>query len=169
MRTLLMAAALTACAFADSNPLTQAITARYNSAKQNLIATAEVMPEADYGYQLTKEQRPFSGWIEHTAMGNWTFCSGIKAEKPPEAAHAAHGATKKSDLVNALKQSFDYCDSALKDMDDKIALTEKDGKYPVNSIVALIASLNEHYGNLVGYLRTKGITPPSSAPRGAHK
>jgi DinB superfamily len=163
MRTLLIAAALSACVFADSNPLTQAVTKSYTSAKQNLIETFEVMPEADYGYQLTKEQRPFSGWLEHTAMGNYSLCSSIKGEKPPEAAHAAHGLTKKADLTSALKQSFDYCDSALQGMDDKTALTERDGKYPVSSMVSLVTFLNEHYGNLVGYLRTKGITPPSSS------
>lgn len=163
MRTIVFAALFTALTVAESNPLTQAITSRYNTAKQNLIETAKVMPEADYSYQLTKEQRAFSGWIEHTAMGNYSFCAGIKGEKPPEASHAVHGLTKKADLERGLKESFDYCDSVLKTMDDKTALTEKDGKYPVASMVALIASLNEHYGNLVGYLRTKGITPPSSA------
>ena len=33
----------------------------------------------------------------------------------------------------------------------------------VQGMVALIASDNEHYGNLVGYLRAQGITPPSTA------
>jgi hypothetical protein len=40
--------------------------------------------------------------------------------------------------------------------------------YPVQPMVSLVASLNEHYGNLVGYLRSKGIVPPSSA-RAAQK
>ena len=33
----------------------------------------------------------------------------------------------------------------------------------VKAMISLVASLQEHYGNLVGYLRTKGIVPPSSA------
>lgn len=168
MRSILVAAVFSALVAAQSNPLTQAIASRYNSAKQNLIGTAEVMPESDYAYQLTPAQRPFSGWIEHTAMGNYAFCSAIKGEKAPEASHAMHGLTKKADLERALKESFDYCDAALKDMNDHTALAEKDGKYPVTAMVSLLASLNEHYGNLVGYLRTKGITPPSSA-RSQHK
>lgn len=163
MRTLLIAAALATGAYSTPNPLTEAVTARYNSAKQNLIETAEAMPEADYGFQLTEEQRPFSGWIEHTAMGNYSFCSGIASEPAPEAAHALHGLSKKSELVSALKESFAYCDGVLKALNDTTAVTEKNGKYPVTAMVSLIASLNEHYGNLVGYLRTKGITPPSSA------
>ena len=165
MRSLVLAAALTCSLYAAPNPVTQAITTRYNSAKQNLIEAADAMPETDYDYQLTKEQRPFSGWIEHTAMGNYSFCSAIKSEATPGVAHAVHGLSKKAELVNALRQSFEYCDAALHAMDDQTAVAEKDGKYPVNAMVALIASLNEHYCNLVGYLRTKGITPPSSRPK----
>lgn len=33
------------------------------------------------------------------------------------------------------------------------------------SLVFNIAHANEHYGNLVTYLRMKGIVPPSSEPR----
>ena len=35
--------------------------------------------------------------------------------------------------------------------------------YPVTYMVNMAAGLNEHHGNLVGYLRAKGITPPSTA------
>jgi hypothetical protein len=30
-------------------------------------------------------------------------------------------------------------------------------------MIGVVVSGNEHYGNLVGYLRSKGITPPSTA------
>ncbi len=162
-RSLFIAVVFSSFVLAQTNPLTQAVTARYNSAKQNLVEAAEAMPDSDYGYQLTKEQRPFSGWIEHTAMGNYSLCSAINGQPPPEVSHAAHGLTNKADLVKALRDSFTYCDSVLKGMDDKTALLEKGGKYPVTAMISLVASLNEHYGNVVGYLRTKGVTPPSTA------
>ena len=146
---------------AESNPLTQAVTARYNTMKQNLIQAAEVMPEENYTYKLSPEQRPYSAWVEHTAMGNYSFCAAIKGRPAPEA--GKHGATAKAELQKALKDSFDYCDAALKAITDQQALTESAGKAPVTAMVGLIASLNEHYGNMVGYLRTKGITPPSTA------
>jgi hypothetical protein len=151
---------LCAAAFAQSNPLTQAVTARYNSAKQNLLGAAGLMPEADYSFKLTPEQRPFAAWIEHTAMGNYSFCSGVKGEKAPE---MTHGLTKKDELQKFLQASFTYCDEALASAGDQKALTEINGKYPVTSMISLVCSLNEHYGNLVSYLRMKGLTPPSSA------
>jgi hypothetical protein len=163
MRILATSFLTAACALAQSNPLTQAVTTRYNSAKQYLLASAQLMPDADYAFKLSASQRPFSEWIQHTAMGNYGFCSAIGGARQDTS--KIHDATKKDDLVAALKQSFDYCDDALKSMDDAKALAETGGKYPVNAMVGLIASLNDHYGNIVGYLRAKGFTPPSSEPK----
>ncbi len=165
MKTLLLISLVALPALAQ-NPLTDAVMARYKSAKQNLIETAEVMSEANYAYKLTDAQRTFGAWIEHTALGNYTYCSGIKGEAAPDM-KKLHGLTAKAELQKALKDSFDYCDTALSGMDDKKALTEatvsSKKSYPVTSMVAIVSSLNEHYGNLVGYLRSKGITPPSTA------
>lgn len=159
-------------AFAQ-NPLTQAVTNAYNRVKQNLIAAAEAMPEADYSYKLTPAQRNYGEWIQHTAMGNYSFCAAIKGEQPPEEMKSLASETGKAELQGALKASFDYCDAALKNTDDKKALTEVTlgGRqtYPVNGMVGLVGSLNEHYGNIVGYLRSKGITPPSSAHMSSKK
>lgn len=163
MRILAFVFVISTCALAQ-NPLTQAITARYNGIKPNLLGAAEAMPEADYAYKLSPAQRPFGEWIEHTAAANFSFCSAIQGSAEP-ANSKVHGLTAKADLQKALKESFEYCDGVLKDMNDQKALTEVGGKYPVGSMVFLIASLNEHYGNMVGYLRTKGITPPSARPK----
>jgi hypothetical protein len=156
---------LFACAGFAQNPLTDSVKGRYKSIRQNMIATAEVMPDDSYNFKLTPEQRPFGAWIGHVAMGNYFFCSSIKGEKAPDVS-ALHDKTAKADLVKAIKDSFDYCDSALEGMTDQKALTAVSvaGKqvYPVQGMISLIASGNEHYGNLVGYLRSKGITPPSS-------
>lgn len=155
------------------NPLTQAVTNAYNRAKQNLIAAADAMPEPDYTYKLTPEQRTFGAWIQHTAMGNYSFCAAIKGEQPPDEMNALASETGKAELRGALKASFDYCDAALKNTDDKKAVSEVTigGRqtYPVNGMIGLVGSLNEHYGNIVGYLRSKGITPPSSAHMSSKK
>ena len=67
----------------------------------------------------------------------------------------------------SLRESFEFCDTALKQMNDKRALAESQSgertTYPVQAMLGLLSSLNSHYGNLVGYLRTRGIVPPSTA------
>ena len=159
--------AISSCAFAQSkNPLTDAFMARYQTIKQNLIETAEAMPEEAYSFKLTPAQRDFGAWVAHTAQGNYSYCATMKGEKTPDTAHL-HDMTGKAALTKAIKDAFDYCDAALKDMTDEKALAAHSvgGKqsYPVQGMVALLASDNEHYGNMVGYLRSKGVTPPSTA------
>ena len=36
----------------------------------------------------------------------------------------------------------------------------------LGNLIYNTSHINEHYGNLVTYLRLKGMVPPSSAPRG---
>lgn len=167
MKTVCLLMVSCAAARAQSpNPLTDAVMNRYNGIRQNLIESAEAMPEEGYSFRLTAPQRPFSEWIGHAAMGNYGYCSVIKGETPPDV-HHLHALTGKAELSQALAQSFAYCDSALKGMDDRKALAAvtlgEEKVYPVQGMVNLVSSGNEHYGNIVGYLRSKGITPPSSA------
>lgn len=167
MRLHLLAVAFALASLpAAENPLTEAVKRAYNGAKLNLVETAEVMPQEHYEFRLTPPQRSFGEWIQHTALGNYNFCSQIRGETNTDRSQL-RGLTQKSELVEALKQSFAFCDEALGRMDDRKAVTEVTvgghKTVPVNAMVALVGSLNEHYGNLVGYLRTKGITPPSSA------
>ncbi len=154
-----------------ANPLTDAVTGRYRGIKQNLIESAEVMPEASYAFRLTPPQRTYAEWIGHVVIGNYNFCSVIKGEKAPATEHI-HAMTGKGALSKTLLESFQYCDAALQGMTDQKALaavTVGDKKvFPVQGMVNLVSSHNEHYGNIVGYLRSKGIVPPSTA-RAARK
>jgi hypothetical protein len=168
MKRILAAACLLATgAIAQNNVWVKAITGNYERYKLFLNDTAQVMPDADYSYRLTPAQRPFGEWIEHTAMLNYSFCANIKGVPPPPETKTVMTLTGKEAIAKALADSFTYCDAALKEMDDEKAIKEVsvgDRKsIPANVMVSLVASLNEHYGNLVGYMRTKGITPPSTA------
>jgi hypothetical protein len=139
-------ATLVLLALAADDPVTQAILNRYADAKRNLIEAAEVMPEEHYSFRLTESQRTYGEWIGHTAIAVGS-CGGNRPSGKP---------ASKAELVQALKDAFAGCDRALESAPDRKTLADA---------VSLIAMLNSHYGNLVGYLRVKGITPPSSARR----
>jgi DinB superfamily len=164
-RFLLLAASAAALAYAQ-NPLTDAVMTRYKNIRQSLLDSAEVMPADSYSFRLTPAQRTFAEWVGHVASGNFGYCAVIKGEKTPDTSHI-HDAADKAVLSQALKKSFDYCDAALAGMTDAKALAAASvgGKqlYPVTGMVNLVSSGNEHYGNMVGYMRAKGITPPSTA------
>jgi uncharacterized damage-inducible protein DinB len=69
-------------------------------------------------------------------------------------------------LSKGLSDSIAYCDKVIASMDDKKGVeTVKfiDPATPKLSVLFFnIAHCNEHYGNLVTYMRLKGIVPPSS-------
>jgi uncharacterized damage-inducible protein DinB len=145
----------------------KAATGQYERYKLNLNETAQAMPEADYEFKLTAAQRPFSGWIEHTAVMLYGACANIQGVAAPEAAKHVEHAKGKEALSKALAESFAYCDGAIAKLDAAKAEQEivigTRKVVPATVLVNLIASLNEHYGNLVGYMRSKGIVPPTTA------
>jgi uncharacterized damage-inducible protein DinB len=78
--------------------------------------------------------------------------------------------TTKADLVAALKASFDYCDGVYGSLTDADAATKVTmfGPNKATKLAVLnfnIAHDNEMYGQLVVYLRIKGLVPPSSQRR----
>lgn len=145
-------------------PLTQSILQKYSSAKLNLIETAEFMPAADYGFKLTPPQRSFGEWMEHNIGMNYSLCARVEGKAPNAKKPAS---MSKDDLVAALKESFQYCDTVFQGMTDEKAMkpVESGGRsvLPADTMISLLINWNEHYGNLVGYLRSKGIVPPTTA------
>lgn len=166
MKILAFALAAASVMAQQANPLTDQVVARYKNIKQSLLDSAEVMPEEFYTFRLTAGQRMYGEWIAHAAMGNYGYCSVIRGEKAPDT-HHIHELKAKAELSKALLESFQYCDGALEGMNDAKAMkgVTAGGRtvYPVTGMVNLVASQNEHYGNIVGYLRSRSIVPPSTA------
>jgi hypothetical protein len=167
MKTTIVLLAFAGIAAAQSNPLTDAFQARYRSVRSDLIETAEVFPADAYDYRLTPQQRTVAEWLGHTAMATFSACAAIKGEAMPEAGKKAAKVAAKPEASQAIRDAFAYCDAAIEGMNDQKALKAVDigGKptAPAQGMINLIATTNEHYGNLVGYMRSKGIVPPSTA------
>ena len=77
--------------------------------------------------------------------------------------------TAKADLVKAVSDSFAYCESVFAKITDANAAEGIDwfrGKQPRISAFNMNTMHNwEHYGNIVTYMRLKGLVPPSSEGR----
>jgi hypothetical protein len=162
MKLFLSAVAFAGVAMSQPGPVMSAVIPAYETAKKNMVEAAEVMPEAEYAFKLSPAQRAFGEWIDHTAGMNFRMCATMKGEQPPA---APAGGKTKADLVKNIEASFNYCDSVIKSMSDSAATSEAGaGKVtPLSVMIGQLAQLNSHYGNMVGYLRAKGITPPSTA------
>ena len=148
----------------------------YATNRKFLARTAEKMPEEFYGIRpgAQPEVRTFGQLIGHLANFNYRWCSDAKNEKNPKEETDFEKLTDKASLVKALNMALTYCDGAYAMLTDANSLdavqgTRDDGtKVPVLRVSRLISNLahnNEHYGNLVTYMRIKSIVPPSSEPR----
>ena len=139
------------------------------SLKSNVIKSAEKMSEEDYAFKPTPDVRSYGQLLGHIANAEYNFCSAVLGEKNPSAINIEKEKSSKADLSAALKGAFDYCEKAYNYMsDDKVAETAKMGANERNKMGILMfnnAHTNEHYGNLVTYMRLKNIVPPSSERR----
>lgn len=156
-----------AAAFAQ-NPYTDAVKAQLATIKSNITRTAEKVGEDLYAFKPTPEVRSLGQLLAHIADGNFGICGAASGMKPPMSG-IEKNTTGKAAIQQALADSFAFCESALAAMDDKKgAETVKTflGVQPRLSVMSFNISHDwEHYGNLVTYMRLKGIVPPSSEPR----
>src|SRR5713226_8054595 len=126
---------------------------------------AEKMPEEEYAFKPDPAVRSFGQILGHIADANYLFCSTVLGENSPSPGIEKTKATK-AELRAALHDAFSYCNRAYVSLTDASANeTVKAFGQERNKLGALWfnASHNlEHYGNVVVYMRLKGIVPPSS-------
>ena len=132
-----------------------------------VIASAvPALAQDNYAFKATPDVRSFGQLIGHVADAQYSFCSAVLGEKNP-ALGIEKSKTTKADLVQALKDALAYCDKAYDGLTDEQAaqMTKFFGReMPKLTILSFnVAHDNEHYGNIVVYMRLKGHTPPSTA------
>jgi uncharacterized damage-inducible protein DinB len=157
--------------YADLLSMSMAASAKamHATIRRNLADAAALMPDADYAFKPTPDVRSFGELVAHVATVNIFFCSQANGEAPPSTNYES-GATTKGVAVKALNESLAYCDRVYG------ATTDANFSQPIRMTVApggqtMRGALlgfntthnNEHYGNMVVYLRLKGHTPPSTA------
>lgn len=133
-----------------------------------LVQSATDMPAEKYSYKPTPAVRSFGEIIGHVAGSQNMFCAMALGEKAPEEDAVEKSATTKEALVAALKASNDYCRKAYAQNDDALGgMVDVFGQQRSKRFTLLMNAThdNEHYGNLVTYLRMNGMVPPSSRPR----
>jgi uncharacterized damage-inducible protein DinB len=147
------------------NPLSEGQKGVYNYFKGNLVKAAEKMPEENYSFKPTPDVRNFGQIVGHVADAQYMFCSNVLGDgmKPPGIEKSK---ATKADLVKALNDSYAYCDKAYDGMTDAHAaeMIKFMGRDMAKLTVLSInnAHDDEHYGNMVTYMRIKGLVPPSS-------
>ena len=129
---------------------------------------AEKMPEEEYTFKPDPASRSFGQILGHIADADYLFCSSVLGESSPSSG-IEKSKTTKAELRSALHDAFTYCNRAYDALTDAGANeTVKAFGQERNKLGALWFNTShnlEHYGNLVVYMRLKGIVPPSSDPK----
>jgi uncharacterized damage-inducible protein DinB len=164
---LLTLCAAPAAAQSGANPVVGSVTPMFETTTRYLQAAAEQMPEADYGYRPTPEIRTFAQLIGHVAGAQNMFCSMALGEQEPGGRNLEE-LTDKAALVEALRASTALCTRAYAQSDQSAMQTVQMFGQERTRLAALITNAAhnfEHYGNIVTYMRLKGMVPPSSQPQ----
>lgn len=136
--------------------------------RRNILRSAEKMPEGQFAFRPALEVHSFGQLPGHIADAQYLFCPAVLGKPSPEPG-IEETRTSKAGLLQALNEGFAYCDAAFGGLtDDVLARTAQFlGREQAKPAVLSFntAQNNEHYGNVVTYLRRKGIVPPSSERR----
>jgi uncharacterized damage-inducible protein DinB len=138
--------------------------------RRDLAEAAESMPAADYSFKPTPEIRSFAALIGHVATANFRFCAQAQSVPAPSTTDYEK-ATDKAVLVKALNESLAFCDRVYAatteaNVNQLVAFDGPAGNGQTTRGSMLVFNTthnNEHYGNIVLYLRLKGRVPPSTA------
>jgi uncharacterized damage-inducible protein DinB len=171
---VLMSVSLSAQAPAPRPPQTMSmfLQGQYNTLKRNLTGAAEKMPAEHFSFRPTSEVRTYAELFGHTIETQYFFCQAVKGgSNPVDGKVLEKLVTDKAGVVQMVKDGFAYCDDVFASLtDDKLVRMITLGTAPNtrqaasgNQLSMVVVHGNEHYGNLVTYMRIKGIVPPSSA------
>ena len=117
--TALAVCCLTATGAAQdpATPVSDALRSIEQRQGRNLIAAAEAMPAEKYGFKPTPAQMSVGDIVGHLAGGNDFLCSLISGTPAPKRPELAAGASKET-LVSRLRETFQFCESALAKVND---------------------------------------------------
>ena len=154
-----------------ANPITASEKGLYSFVSNAVIGAAGKMPEENYSFKPTPDVRSFGQLVGHVADASYMFCSQASGEANPMK-DIEKTKTSKTDLVVAVQDAVAFCNKTFDSMTD--AKGSQMVKFMNFDLARLtVFSLNtahtdEHYGNMVTYLRHKGIVPPTSETPPGH-
>jgi uncharacterized damage-inducible protein DinB len=175
----LLALAVSVCAQPaapdQANPLSTWLRNAYMGNRNNIVRTADKMPEENYGMRpgAQPEVRTFGQQVAHVATYNFLWCSQAKGEKNPSPGNLEK-LTSKAEIMKVLNDAFTYCDGVYNALTDAsgaevVDITQENGRQTRSLRMGLLTlnygHNNEIYGSMVVYLRMKNLVPPASEPR----
>lgn len=144
-----------ACVLVSSAPgQTEQLESLHQYNRKQIVAAAEMISEADYHYRPSPEVRTIRELLAHIADAQNRFCAMAEGRQDTGSALERADLPKMA-LLKELRAAFDRSDEIFR----------KSGE-PAGKAQALsVYHSGQHYGNLVTYMRLKGLVPPGAAAK----
>jgi uncharacterized damage-inducible protein DinB len=164
----------TGAGYADAlSPSLASVAQRMHATiRRDLEEAAAAMPAEEYSFRPTADVRTFAQVVGHVIDAESFFCSQARQQRPPTTRSHEQISDKRT-LVKALSDVLTYCDRAYDETTDAnfnqpVQMAPGVGMGPAKTVRGAILMFNtthdnEHYGNIVVYMRLKGHVPPSTA------
>jgi DinB superfamily len=163
----------------DAQREKRALQVLFEVAQMKIVSAAEAMPADKYGFAPTdgefKGVRTFGQEVKHLAATNFILAAAALGEDPPTDAGDETGpptVRTKAEILNYLVESFARLGQAIDAIGTNDTVVKSSPISPLKNAEATRLALaveslvhaNNHYGQIVEYLRMNGIVPPASRP-----
>lgn len=134
-----------------------------------ITKAADQFPEDKLTWQPTPAVRSWARLIAHVADDNNGACSALagEASRPArldteDTQNSAANKMTKADLQNGLAESFARCEKAFAAVTEANMMERAGNRSKIGMLIYDTIHINEHYGNIVTYMRLNNMVPPSS-------
>lgn len=152
--------------------------------ERNIMGAAEALSADKYDFspatanipgdfKTPNPVRTLGEQFKHIGDALEAYGSGILGEKHTGSAeeNGPKNVKSKDDVINYLKASFTKAHSAIKTINQQNVVEEVQSPFGNNKVtrlalaVSMVGHSNNHYGQIIEYLRMNGMVPPESQPR----
>ena len=181
LAALVVPAASPAAPPPTANPFAAAVQEEVSSLERQFLDTAEALPADRYDFSpeslgvtgaAFKGVRTFGEQVRHVAADNFAIWAPLTGAPEPAGLFAPNGPPGmkgRDEILKFLKDSFAYSHQAAASLTSQnvLELVEFRGSKVsrLSLVVLALTHLNDHYGQLVEYLRMSGVVPPASRPK----
>jgi hypothetical protein len=150
------------------NPVSTVLRTLLPRQQKNILAAIDAMPADKFSYKPTPDQISFAHLVVHITQSNNGLCAKVADIAAPKVAELKDTDSKDT-LLAAARASFDFCSTALANVDDSKLGDNLDygfAKGPrAMGAIFLASGWADHYGAAAMYLRLNGILPPTAQPK----
>ena len=177
------AAAATPAAAPKKLTVPEILERNLKNLENDVVPAADAMPEDKYDFKPTNDLikgseftgvKTYALQVRHIAATNELIAACLNGEPSPLSdAESDLGPEKfktKAEIMQYLKDSFTHMHTAFakftaKNLDEQVRNPFGSGTRPrLSGAIIVLGHTQDHYGQMVEYLRMNGIIPPASRP-----